>query len=68
MGYIYIDRNDREQMREQMRTGHGYRTATRHLGNDRSSEAYREGYRHGWEDAEYENEENYRRDSRGRFM
>lgn len=67
----------RSEMRENMR--HNYRgnggswvsSGQYRGGNYRTEEAYREGYRHGWEDSEDDmNEEHYRRsrDSRGRFI
>lgn len=75
MSYLIVDRNEREnmrnEMRESMRVGHhgdyksgGYRTA----GNV-YHEGYREGYKHGWEDKE-DDEDGMRRyrDSRGRYM
>lgn len=71
---IKDDSNGKEQMRssmrEEMRRGGNYRSGGNYRGggNYRTEEAYREGYRHGWEDSE--DEEHYRRqrDSMGRFV
>ena len=66
MAFIVIDKEGKEQMRSNMREEmrRGYRSYP-HMREDGHS--YRDGYKHGWEDAE---EERYRRsrDSRGGFM
>ena len=66
MAFIVIDKDNKEQMRSNMREEmrNGYRSYP-HMREDGHS--YREGYRHGYEDAE---DEHYRRsrDSRGRYM
>lgn len=68
MAFIVIDKDNKEQMRSDMREEmrRGYRSYP-HMRND-DSNSYREGYKHGWEDAE--EEEHYRRsrDSRGRYI
>lgn len=51
----------RDEMRRSYRGGGSYRSG----GNYRNEEAYREGYRHGWEDSESEQEEQFRRGRRG---
>ena len=66
MPFIIIDKDSKEQMRNNMREEmrRGYRG-----GNYKDEHAYREGYKHGWEDAETEHEEYRRsRDSRGRYI
>lgn len=75
MSWIFVDKEKgsegemRQQMRRNMRDGR-----MRYMGGssmrDNYGEGYRQGYKHGWEDHEDEEDENYRRarDSRGRYI
>lgn len=74
MAYIFVDRENesgemRQQMRRSMRGNYHYGYPMMRGGSE-SEHAYRQGYRHGWEDKEDEHEQEYRRarDSRGRFI
>lgn len=68
MAFIVIDKDSKEQLRSNMREEmrHGYRDYP-HMRND-GVHSYREGYRHGWEDAEDDEHFRRSRDSRGRFI
>lgn len=75
MALLIINKNDKEQMRSEMRDSmrRGGMASYRNYGSvrDEVEHSYREGYRHGWEDSENDwADEHYRRarDSRGRFV
>lgn len=62
MPYIIINKDDKEemrqQMRQQMRGNGGMRRMNFRDHNEEVEQAYREGYTHGWKDAEREMDEN----------
>lgn len=78
MSWIFVDKENggdsdmRSQMRRNMRRGdYRYVGGGSSMRGENYNEAYRDGYKHGWEDHEDEIEnEGYRRsrDSRGRYI
>lgn len=78
MPFIIINKDDKDEMRSQMRQKMRNTSGMRRMnmrGHDNEVEqAYRDGYEHGWKDAERDMEDNdsmmesrRRRSSNGRF-
>lgn len=76
MAWIFVDKEDeggsgmRSQMRRSMRGGYRNYGGSSAMMRGDYDHGYRQGYKHGWEDHEDENEEGFRRmrDSRGRYI
>ena len=77
MSWIFVDKEKggeenemRQKMRRNMRDGRMRYMGGSSMRDGNYSEGYRQGYKHGWEDHEDEEDENYRRarDSRGRYI